>query len=52
VRNDVAAELDILFSLLFTIVLFSSSISSLSSSSYEFEANITKEQRYWLFKAV
>jgi hypothetical protein len=52
VRNDVMAELVILFSLLFTIILFSSSICPLSSSSYEIEADSSKAQQYWLQKAV
>jgi hypothetical protein len=52
VRNNVMAELVILFSLLSIILHFSSSTSFLPSLSYEVEANSYKEQRYWLKKAV
>jgi len=52
VRENVMAELVILFSLLFTIIHFSSSISSLLSTSYKIEADSSREQQYWLKTAV
>jgi len=52
VRENIMAELVVLFSLLFTIIHFSSSISSLLSTSSEIETDSSKEQQYWLTKAV
>ena len=52
VRENVMAELVVLFSLLFTIIHFSSSISSLLSTSYKIEADSSTAQRYWLKEAV